>query len=225
MRSSLLMTLIGAASLAAALLVGCGDNDAKPVSSKLGQSCARTADCADGLSCIANVCYSNSTAAGGSGGSGGAAAVGPVLGGDGESCTSRKDCEVDLACFNQRCTMSTSTGAGGDNGSAPTVQLGAQGETCRVNADCAAKLVCIPSNFTGVGVCQLGDFGITPTGKTCGGECATAADCCQLPAAEGYKDCPDLAAEIALLGGDCTTVAGTAVAPSLCFLDATYCSG
>src|SRR4051794_26750651 len=106
MRSSLLMTLIGAASLAAALLVGCGDNDAKPTSSKAGQSCARTSDCADGLSCIANVCYSSSPA-GGNGGGGGTVA-GPVLGGEGESCTSRKDCEDGLACFNQRCTKSGS---------------------------------------------------------------------------------------------------------------------
>src|SRR5450432_114392 len=124
MRSSLIMTLIGAASLAVALLVGCGDNDAKPTASKAGQSCVKTADCADGLSCIANVCYSSSAAAGGSGGSGGSAVVGPVLGGDGESCTSRKDCEDTLACFNQRCTKSTSTGAGGDTGGTPTAQLG-----------------------------------------------------------------------------------------------------
>src|SRR5450432_1751937 len=151
MRSSLIMTLIGAASLAVALLVGCGDNDAKPTASKAGQSCVKTADCADGLSCIANVCYSSSTPAGGSGGSGGSAVVGPVLGGEGESCTSRKDCEDTLACFNQRCPKSA-TGAGGETGSTPTAQLGDRGETCRVNADCGKDLVCVPSLVnTGVG--------------------------------------------------------------------------
>lgn len=224
MRSSLVMTLIGAAVTAAALLAGCGDNDAKPVSSKLGQSCVKTADCADGLSCIANVCYS-AAASGGSGGSGGSAA-GPVLGGDGESCTSRKDCEEGLACFNQRCTSATtSTGAGGETGT-PPAQLGDQGETCRVNADCAATLVCIPSNISGVGVCQPSNYGIAPTGNYCGGECATATDCCQLPTSESIKDCPDLAADITLAAIDCATaqVAGTAAA-RLCFLDATYCSG
>ena len=40
--SSLVMTLIGAAIMAAALLVGCSDNDAKPVSSKqVSRACAR----------------------------------------------------------------------------------------------------------------------------------------------------------------------------------------
>jgi hypothetical protein len=226
MRSSLVMTLIGAASMAAALLVGCGDNDAKPVSSKAGQSCVRTADCADGLSCIANVCYSNGAATAGSGGSGGSPVVGPVLGGDGESCTSRKDCEDGLACFNQRCTMSTPTGAGGETGATPTPQLGARGETCRVNADCSKELVCVPSNITGVGVCDITNFGITPTGKFCGGECAAASDCCQLPTNEGFRDCPDLAAAIKLQGFDCSAVqVANSISARYCFLDATFCTG
>jgi hypothetical protein len=225
------MTLIGAASLAAALLTGCGDNDAKPVSSKAGQSCVRTADCADGLSCIANVCYSSSSA-GGSGGSGGSAVVGPVLGGDGESCTSRRDCMEGLACFNQRCTKSDSVGAGGDNGGSPVAQLGARGETCRINADCDKGLSCIPSNtVAGVGVCDVTNFGITPTGMYCGGECEKPADCCQLPSASGvaaelYASCSELDNAIKMGSVDCATaqVAGTTAA-HLCFLDATYCSG
>jgi hypothetical protein len=219
------MSLIGAAGLAAALLVGCGDNDAKPVPSKAGQSCARTADCADGLSCIANVCYSSSSS-GGSGGSGGAAVVGPVLGGDGESCSSRKDCEDGLACFNQRCTKSDATGAGGDTSAAPTAQLGERGETCVVNADCTKDLVCVPSTTAAsIGVCDLANYGITPTGMYCGGECSTASDCCQLPLAEqtleGIKSCPDLTALIASSAVDCTATPDN----KLCFLDATYCSG
>src|ERR1700755_763493 len=103
MAKSLVMSLIGAAGMAAALLIGCGDNDAKPASSKAGQSCVRTADCADGLSCIANVCYAGSPA----GEAGQGATPGPVLGGEGESCTSRRDCADGLACFNQRCTATT----------------------------------------------------------------------------------------------------------------------
>jgi hypothetical protein len=225
MASSLVMSLIGAAGLAAALLVGCGDNDAKPVSSKAGQSCARTADCADGLSCIANVCYSNS-ASGGSGGSGGAAVAGPVLGGDGESCTSRKDCEDGLACFNQRCTKSDTTGAGGDTAAAPTAQLGARGETCRVNADCSTGLSCVPSTTAGsIGVCDVTSYGVTPTGMYCAGECSEASDCCQLPlaeqSAEGIKSCFDLTALIASSAVDCTATPED----KLCFLDATYCTG
>jgi hypothetical protein len=227
MQRSLVMSLIGAASIAAALLVGCGDNDAKPVSSKAGQSCVRTADCADGLSCIANVCYSAS-ASGGNGGSGGGAVVGPVLGGEGESCTSRTDCEDGLACFNQRCTTS-STGAGGETGSA-TAQLGGRGETCRVNADCSSGLACVPSNLSGVGICDLSNFGVAATGKFCGGECTAAIDCCQLPQQEqnleGIKSCPDLTAMLTDQIIDCsvTQVAGSN-AERLCFLDATYCMG
>jgi hypothetical protein len=228
MASSLVMSLIGAAGLAAALLVGCGDNDAKPVASKAGQSCARTADCADGLSCIANVCYSSTASGGGSGGSGGAAVVGPVLGGDGESCASRKDCGEGLACFNQRCTKSDTTiGAGGDTGTTtPTAQLGTRGETCRVNADCAKDLACVPGSTAGsIGVCDVTNYGVVPTGMYCAGECGVATDCCQLPVleqtAEGIKSCPDLTALIASSAVDCTATPEN----KLCFLDATYCSG
>ena len=73
MRNSLIMSLVGAASVAAALLVGCGDNDVKPVSSKQGESCVRTADCVDGLVCVANVCYA--TVPTGTGGEAGQAGV------------------------------------------------------------------------------------------------------------------------------------------------------
>jgi hypothetical protein len=71
-RSSLLLSLIGAASLSAALMAGCGDNDAKPTSSAIGESCVRTSDCADGLTCIGNTCYKgkppSSSSSGGAGG-------------------------------------------------------------------------------------------------------------------------------------------------------------
>jgi hypothetical protein len=232
MASSLVMSLIGAAGLAAALLVGCGDNDAKPIPSKLGESCANTAQCADGLSCIANVCYSSApTGSGGEAGQGTPTVVGPVLGGEGESCTSRRDCADTLACFNQRCTAATSTGEGGATGSAPAAQLGDRGETCRVNADCSTGLVCVPSDVnTGVGVCDVASFGIAPTGMYCGGECQTAADCCQLPLTVqtvlAVKSCEDITAAIAANAVDCAAVltAGT-LGARLCFADATYCSG
>ena len=233
MASSLVMSLIGAATLAAALLVGCGDNDAKPVSSKKGESCVRTADCSGGLICIANVCYSMAPVA--SGGAAGQSStppppVGPVLGGEGESCTSRRDCADPLACFNQRCAASPDMGAGGAPSASPA-QLGDRGETCRVNADCAATLVCVPSTLTGgVGVCDVTNFGIAPTGMTCGGECKLPTDCCQLPTAEqqdeGIKSCPDLTALLKTLAVDCTTVQVVGSnAEHLCFLDATYCAG
>jgi hypothetical protein len=231
MQRSLVLSLIGAASMAAALLVGCGDNDAKPVSSKAGQSCVRTADCADGLSCIANVCYSTVPVTGEAGSPGTTPVVGPVLGGEGESCTSRRDCETDLACFNQRCTSATSTGEGGASG-VVTAQLGDRGESCRVNADCSTGLACVPSTTNSGGVCDLVDYGIKPTGKMCGGECSTSADCCQLPLfvqeafAPEVKSCEDVTATIALNAVDCSVAltAGT-LGARLCSADAAYCSG
>src|SRR4051812_21303593 len=124
MRSSFVMSLIGATSMALALLVGCGDDDSKPATSKAGQSCARTADCAEGLSCIGNVCYK--TAPPPSGGEAGDSSVNPPAppprGGEGESCNSRLDCAEPLGCFNNRCTVSAS-GEGGATGGTG-IQLG-----------------------------------------------------------------------------------------------------
>jgi hypothetical protein len=227
MRSSLVMSLIGATSMALALLVGCGDDDVKPttVTSKVGQSCTKTADCDPGLSCIDNVCYKTPPPP--SGGSAGDTSVTPpdppVLGGEGESCSSRLDCAEPLGCFNNRCTVS----GGGEGGatSSPVPQLGTRGESCRVNGDCTKELVCVPSVATATGVCDLAEFGIEPTGLTCTGECTKAEDCCQLPIAQhtaDIKSCQDIADSLTTLAVDCTAPAvGT---PSrLCFLQATYC--
>jgi len=224
MAKSLVMSLIAAAGMAAALLVGCGDNDAKPTPSKAGQSCARTADCADGLSCIANVCYASSS--GGSGGQAGtASAPGPVLGGIGESCTSRLDCSTGLACFNQRCTNATSAGEGGAP-SMPSAQLGDRGETCRVNADCSTGLICVPGYITsGIGQCDLAKYDYpAPSGMSCVGECKTAADCCELPPAAHtatINSCSDL---VALIGGeDCSSSTISPTVAQYCFMQSVYC--
>lgn len=227
MAKSLVISLIGAAGMAAALLVGCGDSDAKLVASKQGESCARTADCADGLTCIANVCY-KSGSTGGGGEAGQTSAPGPVLGGIGESCTSRLDCATGLACFNQRCTDTSPTGEGGAP-SMPSAQLGARGETCRVNGDCATDLVCIPSQVSGVGVCDLTSYGYTPSDKICGGECQTATDCCELPLQAqqiaGVKSCEDVTAEIAANAVTCKSALPGSLGARLCAYDAMYCTG
>src|SRR6478672_8724635 len=94
--------------------------------SDLGQSCTRTADCKSPLVCIDQVCEKKGTvsnagagnegtggstggtsATGGTGGSGrggssgtGGTTPGPVLGGEGESCTRAADCQASLRCFN-----------------------------------------------------------------------------------------------------------------------------
>jgi len=225
MRSSLVVSLIGATSMALALLVGCGDDDAKPATSKIGQSCTKTADCDSGLSCIDNVCYKTAPPPSG-GGSGGEPSITPpeppVLGGEGESCSSRLDCTAPLGCFNNRCT-SDGMGDGGATGGLG-IQLGSRGESCRVNGDCTKDLICVPSTVTGTGVCDLADFGIEPTGKSCGGECLEDVDCCQLPIAlhtATVTSCADIADQIKA-GIDCDAPA-TDAHKELCFQQATYC--
>ena len=224
MRSSLMVSLIGATSMALALLVGCGDSDDKPVSSKVGQSCARTADCMEGLSCINNVCYTVPPSGGSAGDTSVTPPDPPVLGGEGESCSSRLDCAEPLGCFNNRCTGSD-TGEGGATGGTG-VQLGTRGESCRVNGDCTKDLVCVPSALTGTGVCDTGNFGIQPTSMTCSGECTKAEDCCQLPISlhtADVKSCQDIEDKIAADPTiDCTAPAAGAAA-KLCFQLATYC--
>jgi len=224
MRSSLAMSFIGATSMALALLVGCGDDDNKPVSSKAGESCIRTADCVEGLSCIGNVCYNKAPpAAGGGAGMGTVDPVPPVLGGEGESCTSRLDCMESLSCFNNRCTA-PATGDGGATGSTGA-QLGVRGESCRVNSDCGGELVCIATAVAGTGICDLANFGVEGTGLTCSGECTKADDCCQLPVAlhtTAIRSCQDIADAIAKGSIDCTAPAAGNPA-KLCFQQATYC--
>ncbi|MEP7052212.1 MAG: hypothetical protein ABJB12_17740 [Pseudomonadota bacterium] len=231
MARSLFITLIGAASLGAALIVGCSDKDAKPTSSKAGESCVRTSDCADGLSCLANVCYASghvTTPGGGEGGEPSAPPV-PSLGSEGESCSSRLDCEAGLGCFNQRCTTPPTTTPMGEGGAPSTgtgIQLGERGETCRVNGDCSTELKCIPSTTTaGVGVCDLSTYGVKATGQVCGGECKAATDCCQLPTllqTATIKSCKDIDDAITVGAIDC---AAAGAASTLCFQQATYCSG
>ncbi len=227
MRRSSFMSLVGAASMALALLVGCGDDDVKPASSQAGQSCVRTADCASGLSCIANVCYKTAPQTGGDAGDGSTTPVGPVLGGEGESCTSRKDCTDGLSCFNNRCTDTASSGEGGAPATTPGNDLGTRGESCRVNGDCSKGLVCVPdASFSGTGICDVADFGITPTGLKCTGECVTAADCCQLPIAlhvGAIQSCQDIDDSITTNMYDCAAPA-TPTAKTLCFEKATYCN-
>jgi len=219
------MSLIGATSMTLALLVGCGDSDDKPVTSKLGESCTRSADCDSGLSCIDNVCYKPSAPP--SGGSGGGGSVTPpeprARGGEGESCASRLDCAEPLGCFNNRCTAKDDTGEGG--APAVSIHLGTRGESCRVNGDCEKELACVPSAISGSGVCDTASFGIEPTGLTCSGECTKAEDCCQLPISlhtASIKSCQDIADAITDGAIDCDAPAAGAPA-KLCFQQATYC--
>jgi hypothetical protein len=120
---------------------------------------------------------------GGTGGSGtgGSAVTPPRLGTEGESCTRAADCEANLGCYNGRCLETPMTGEGGGP-NVPGPQLGGIGETCVLSSDCETGLACLPQGGTGfVGVCTASETGLPPSGNSCGAECRTAEDCCELP--------------------------------------------
>jgi hypothetical protein len=199
MRTTVIWSFLSLVALATGGLVSGCDSDAKIAKSAAGESCDKTSDCNDGLKCLEGTCYKTTShpSTGGSanneGGEGngtaGTVVVGPkppVLGGEGESCTRRADCEDGLACLSQRCQKGADMGMGGE-GNAPGPVLGGPGETCGLTSDCGPGMACLPNGIApapvdtlaigsnSVGVCTLLDSGLTPSGKTCGHECIEAA--------------------------------------------------
>jgi hypothetical protein len=197
MKSSTLLSFLGIATTICGIAIGCGDDDkaATGAASASGESCTRTADCASGLTCMENVCGKGGGALsdGGAppvshrdGGGGGATSTPVALGTKGESCTRRADCEAGLSCILQTCTAGATAPTGTDGGAVPPVSaLGTRGESCQSVRDCAENLTCVPRQFfgsgVGGGVCDLDEYGLEPTGKVCGAECAKPDDCCELP--------------------------------------------
>src|SRR5688500_7344526 len=80
-------------SLGYALTLGCSQDKL----SKAGESCGKSADCEDGLSCSEQVCLKSKAVSAGAGGQAGSTAV--QLGAEGESCVTRRDCEDGLLCI------------------------------------------------------------------------------------------------------------------------------
>jgi hypothetical protein len=244
MQNKFVWSFLSLVTLAAGGLLGGCDSDAKIAKSAAGESCDKTSDCDDGLKCVEGTCYKKSSGTGGSssnaGGEGNTAGtdvVGPkppVLGGLGESCTKRADCEDGLACLNQRCSEDVAVGVGGEGSGGPA--LGGPGETCGLTSDCEDGLRCLPNGIyidgiqatavgsNSVGVCTVIDTDIEPTGKTCGAECVEAADCCEIPVAKqaalGAYSCADLAALVADVP-NCDTAVG--VNGAICLAYNSYC--
>jgi hypothetical protein len=259
---SISIGLAAAAFAAVVLGSGCSDdnNTSAGTPSGKGESCTRTADCKSGLVCIGGECVtgpggsgedggstssggSSQTGSGGKGASSGSTSTGgtqttapPALGGEGESCTRRADCEDGLACILQTCRKSGSPGGDTpDGGSTSVPTLGQRGETCQSVRDCADGLTCVPRPGIAGGVCDLEEYGLMPTGKTCGGECKAAKDCCELPpnvqivdqtttTVVFVKSCTDIVEE--LLGGDgtvCDAATVSAALDSPCFYYKAYC--
>jgi hypothetical protein len=248
MKNTVIWSFLSMVALSASGLVAGCDSDEKLARSALGESCDNTASCEDGLKCIDGTCVQKGSSSGGSGNNGeggeppgtsgsintgGSIGKPPVLGSEGESCTKRADCEDGLGCFAQRCQKAGGGEGGEGNGPVGPV-LGGVGETCGLTSDCATGLACLPQSddsvevkaigSNSVGVCTQLDTDLEPTGKSCGAECATAADCCELPilqqTATGASSCTELgklADEIA----DCSTATGTN--GLICLAFAAYC--
>jgi hypothetical protein len=80
--------------------------------------------------------------------------------------------------------------------------------------------------------CDVGSYGLTPTGKTCSGECSTGADCCELPTnvgtigATAVHTCQDILTSV--LSGNTSQCTQSPTYNSAigigCFYYATYCS-
>jgi len=248
MRTTVIWSFLSLVALATGGLVSGCDSDAKIAKSAAGESCDKTSDCNDGLKCLEGTCYKTTShpSTGGSanneGGEGngtaGTVVVGPkppVLGGEGESCTRRADCEDGLACLSQRCQKGADMGMGGE-GNTPGPVLGGPGETCGLTSDCGPGMACLPNGIApapvdtlaigsnSVGVCTLLDSGLTPSGKTCGHECIEAADCCELPLAQqtatGASSCSDLADLVAGVPSCATAVGVNGV---ICLAYSAYC--
>jgi hypothetical protein len=243
MRNKVIWSFLSLIALGVGGLVAGCDSDAKITKSAEGDSCTKTSDCNDGLRCEQGTCYKATShmdtgGAGETGNGGTPGVVGPtppVLGGEGESCTKRADCEDGLACLSQRCQKDVAMGTGGEGTAGPS--LGGPGETCGLTSDCTKGLVCLPSDgpvfdikakaigSNSVGVCSVVDNGLEATGKDCNSECLTPADCCELPvelhASLIAESCADLAELLDGVACD-TAVAGTLNA-SRCFAQATYC--
>lgn len=201
--------LAGAAMAIGVSLGGCSSSSGSPVAvpSAAGESCARTADCGSGLVCIGDTCV----------------AKGTTLDAGGSMTTVTPDSGAAAAMD-----------AGTPVPEAAPPRLGSIGESCLTQADCTQGLACVPfSPYGGGGVCDLGSYGLTPSGKTCSGECNAATDCCQLPlnttvGATSVKNCQDILTLV--LSNDaavCTASPAPAASSAVgvgCFLYATYCS-
>jgi hypothetical protein len=232
MRGSAFIAFFGLATAVSGTLIGCGDDEEAPAAAKItksgaNESCTRTDDCAKGLSCVSNICTDSGGGTGGTDNTGGSSGTGKggstssPLGGEGETCSRRADCQTNFGCFNGRCAV-TETGEGGGPSTGGTI--GGIGETCQLSADCEEGLLCMPG-IAFVGVCTPADTGIEPTGNVCGAECVTAEDCCELPielhATLTAKSCTEI--DDLLTGVNCATTA-VALQDALCLARDVYCT-
>jgi hypothetical protein len=111
-----------------------------------------------------------------------------------------------------------------ETGTVVAASAGQVGDACQRTSDCAAGLECVAPTASVLGTCDLVSYGLTPTGKSCTGECETAADCCELPAGNALGEfCQVIANQLASVT-DCAAAGGPPSSEfELCFDYVTYC--
>jgi hypothetical protein len=167
----------------------------------------------------------------------------------GQSCEQTADCKSPLVCIDNVCqqaptTATTSTTDGGNAGdgasdAGTTVtgpHLGLVGEACQTAKDCSANLDCVASEIGNV--CEMVSLGLTPTGKTCGGQCNAPSDCCELPVGigsleyetdggvfttVGVHSCQDVLTALSGTSSTCLSGSLNSFQKTACFYYETYC--
>jgi len=226
-------------------VAACGSSSESVNRGGVGESCTSHNDCKDGLGCFNYLC-SQAPAPVVSPDGGTSTPVTPtVLSGPGESCTKRADCVSGYGCFSGICALTAPVPVHVDAAVitvyvtvdagpvAPTNPvLGARGETCGVSADCEKGLICLPiSDNTGLGICDIANYGYPTGANSCYAECKVDSDCCELPLGTAgtppdagtvtYNSCADLVKVIKqVTAGDCADQASIS---HECFLFKTYC--
>jgi hypothetical protein len=204
---SCIVASAAAAVAVGAFLGGCSSPATSSGSSGKGESCASQFDCASGLNCIDNTCQAGTVAPG-------AEAGAPTPDGGGKTDSGKP---VPDGGTKPETGADTSTAVGSST----------LAERCSQTSDCAAGLVCIPSTNNFGGVCDLANYGLTPTGNVCGGECKTATDCYELPVGNPYGvTCDDIIANFLPAGFSTTCNGETTADPptsNACFYYKTYC--
>ncbi len=123
----------------------------------------------------------------------GSSSSSPPASSAGQSCTRTADCAGGLVCISNTCFPSSASadsgvdldGAAVDGAPSGPARPEELGQPCATTSNCGAGLTCVPFSSAIGGLCDYTNFGVNPdagsTGKTCTGECSTAADCCELP--------------------------------------------
>jgi hypothetical protein len=166
-----------------------------PVLGKLGESCARRADCVDGLACLSMRCSEDVVVGAGGEGSGG-----PALGGPGETCGLTSDCSEGLTCLPSDSFVATAIGSNSvgvcavtDNGLEPTGKS-CHGAECLTAEDCCelpieVQIANASAPTYGVGVNSCAELAKVLDGVDCDATSLTTVNAARCFAQTAYCEC------------------------------------